>query len=154
MYMYVCVWSTCMCTCVYMYVQYVQYACLVVCLCDKLLVCVGCQVNSKEGFLTKLGYHRKNWKIRWFSLYRNELKYFNTKEDTVCCQDTLFPALSLLDVHGLLLYVYTCTYTIHLYTSFLNYIFLFWAKYMYIVYVPRILAILGKCAFLWMRCTI
>ena len=41
------------------------------------------QVNSKEGFLTKLGYHRKNWKIRWFSLYRNELKYFNTREDKV-----------------------------------------------------------------------
>jgi dual adaptor for phosphotyrosine/3-phosphotyrosine/3-phosphoinositide len=38
-------------------------------------------VNSKEGFLTKLGYHRKNWKIRWFSLFRNELKYFNTKDD-------------------------------------------------------------------------
>ena len=41
------------------------------------------QVNSKEGFLTKLGYHRKNWKIRWFTLVRNELKYFNTKEDKV-----------------------------------------------------------------------
>ena len=41
------------------------------------------QVNSKEGFLTKLGYHRKNWKIRWFTLVRNELKYFNTKDDKV-----------------------------------------------------------------------
>lgn len=40
-------------------------------------------INSKEGFLTKLGFHRKNWKRRWFVLYRNELKYYNSEGDTV-----------------------------------------------------------------------
>lgn len=33
-------------------------------------------INSKEGYLTKMGFHRKNWKKRWFVLYKNELKYF------------------------------------------------------------------------------
>jgi dual adaptor for phosphotyrosine/3-phosphotyrosine/3-phosphoinositide len=47
----------------------------------ELLSSPSLSVNSKEGFLTKLGYHRKNWKIRWFTLVRNELKYFNTKDD-------------------------------------------------------------------------
>lgn len=34
-------------------------------------------INSKEGYLTKMGFHRKNWKKRWFVLYRNEFKYFS-----------------------------------------------------------------------------
>jgi len=36
-------------------------------------------VNSKEGFLTKMGQHFKTWKTRWFVLQRNELKYFKQK---------------------------------------------------------------------------
>jgi len=31
---------------------------------------------SKEGFLTKLGQIRKNWKTRWFVLNKYELSYF------------------------------------------------------------------------------
>ena len=54
------------------------------------------QIASKEGYLTKLGYHRKvycslcfevylkcslqNWRTRWFVLYKNELRYFKTRE--------------------------------------------------------------------------
>ncbi|XP_064618036.1 dual adapter for phosphotyrosine and 3-phosphotyrosine and 3-phosphoinositide-like isoform X2 [Liolophura sinensis] len=36
-------------------------------------------VNSKEGFLTKLGLHFKTWRSRWFVLQKNELKYFKDK---------------------------------------------------------------------------
>ena len=59
------------------------------------------QINSKEGYLTKLGFHFKvggalifyslvglqsglllqNWKKRWFVLYKSELKYFNCAGD-------------------------------------------------------------------------
>lgn len=38
-------------------------------------------IASKEGYLTKLGYHRKNWRTRWFVLYKNELRYFKTREE-------------------------------------------------------------------------
>ena len=31
---------------------------------------------SKEGFLTKLGFIRKNWKTRWFVLVKYELSYY------------------------------------------------------------------------------
>lgn len=56
-------------------------------------------VNSKEGYLTKLGKHFKTWRTRWFVLQRNELKYFkqkfskspirtlNLSECKECCQD-------------------------------------------------------------------
>jgi len=56
-------------------------------------------VNSKEGFLTKLGRHFKTWRTRWFVLQRNELRYFKQKFSKVpirvldlnecveCCQD-------------------------------------------------------------------
>ena len=53
-------------------------------------------MNSKEGFLTKLGYHRKNWKLRWFTLFRNELKYFNNKEDKVCNIIIIIPRCILI----------------------------------------------------------
>ena len=38
-------------------------------------------IGSKEGYLTKLGLHRKNWLTRWFVLYKNELKYFKNREE-------------------------------------------------------------------------
>ncbi|XP_003382501.1 PREDICTED: dual adapter for phosphotyrosine and 3-phosphotyrosine and 3-phosphoinositide-like [Amphimedon queenslandica] len=38
-------------------------------------------IASKEGYLTKLGQHRKNWKTRWFVLYKNEFSYYKTRED-------------------------------------------------------------------------
>ncbi|XP_077999399.1 dual adapter for phosphotyrosine and 3-phosphotyrosine and 3-phosphoinositide-like [Glandiceps talaboti] len=39
-------------------------------------------VASKEGFLTKEGGIVKSWKLRWFVLCKNELKYFKTREET------------------------------------------------------------------------
>ena len=39
-------------------------------------------INSKEGYLVKLGYHRKNWKRRWFVLFKNELKYYDNEDGT------------------------------------------------------------------------
>jgi len=38
-------------------------------------------IASKEGYLTKLGYHRKTWRTRWFVLYKNELTYFKSREE-------------------------------------------------------------------------
>lgn len=38
-------------------------------------------INSKEGYLTKLGGLFKTWRIRWFVLQKNELKYFKDKFD-------------------------------------------------------------------------
>ena len=38
-------------------------------------------IASKDGYLTKLGQHRKTWKTRWFVLYKNELSYFKSRED-------------------------------------------------------------------------
>ncbi|ELW63360.1 Dual adapter for phosphotyrosine and 3-phosphotyrosine and 3-phosphoinositide [Tupaia chinensis] len=35
-----------------------------------------CQLGTKEGYLTKQGGLVKTWKTRWFTLHRNELKYF------------------------------------------------------------------------------
>ena len=40
---------------------------------------INFSLNTKEGFLTKLGLHFKTWKTRWFVLHRNELKYFKEK---------------------------------------------------------------------------
>lgn len=60
---------------------------------------VNFSVNSKEGFLTKLGGRIKSWRMRWFVLRSNELKYFKQKmsknyirvldlnECKECCQD-------------------------------------------------------------------
>eukprot|EP00731_Ephydatia_muelleri_P004117 Em0002g293a len=39
-------------------------------------------LNSKEGYLVKLGFHRKNWKRRWFVLFKNELKYYENEDLT------------------------------------------------------------------------
>ncbi|XP_066919111.1 dual adapter for phosphotyrosine and 3-phosphotyrosine and 3-phosphoinositide-like [Clytia hemisphaerica] len=36
-------------------------------------------LNSKEGYLTKQGGRRKNWKARWFVLERNLFRYYKTK---------------------------------------------------------------------------
>lgn len=38
-------------------------------------------IASKEGYLTKLGYLRKTWRTRWFVLFKNELKYFRSREE-------------------------------------------------------------------------
>lgn len=37
-------------------------------------------ISSKEGFLTKQGKIRKNWKCRWFVLRSNTLSYYKTKQ--------------------------------------------------------------------------
>lgn len=61
---------------------------------------VDFSVNSKEGFLTKLGHYFKTWRTRWFVLHHNELSYFKEKfsrtpirvldlhECKECCQDS------------------------------------------------------------------
>jgi dual adaptor for phosphotyrosine/3-phosphotyrosine/3-phosphoinositide len=41
---------------------------------------VDLSLNTKSGYLTKLGGHRKNWKLRWFKLIKNELSYYSTKD--------------------------------------------------------------------------
>ncbi|XP_052685305.1 dual adapter for phosphotyrosine and 3-phosphotyrosine and 3-phosphoinositide-like isoform X1 [Crassostrea angulata] len=38
-------------------------------------------INSKEGFLTKLGSTFKTWRTRWFVLQKNELRYYKHKTD-------------------------------------------------------------------------
>lgn len=38
-------------------------------------------MGSKEGYLTKLGKTVKNWKTRWFVLYKNELRYYKTRNE-------------------------------------------------------------------------
>lgn len=38
------------------------------------------QLGTKEGYLIKQGAIVKNWKQRWFTLNRYELKYFRDKE--------------------------------------------------------------------------
>lgn len=40
-------------------------------------------IASKEGYLTKLGFHRKNWLTRWFVLYKNHLSYYKSREERV-----------------------------------------------------------------------
>lgn len=40
---------------------------------------INFSLNTKEGFLTKLGLHFKTWKTRWFVLQRNELMYYKEK---------------------------------------------------------------------------
>eukprot|EP00043_Microstomoeca_roanoka_P006682 m.64956 g.64956 ORF g.64956 m.64956 type:complete len:287 (-) comp13516_c1_seq2:436-1296(-) len=37
--------------------------------------------ESKEGYLTKLGHVRKNWKVRWFVVNKNEFRYYRNKGD-------------------------------------------------------------------------
>uniref|UniRef100_A0A0B7AGP9 Dual adapter for phosphotyrosine and 3-phosphotyrosine and 3-phosphoinositide n=1 Tax=Arion vulgaris TaxID=1028688 RepID=A0A0B7AGP9_9EUPU len=44
---------------------------------------VDFSVNSKEGFLTKLGGHFKTWRMRWFVLQHNELKYYKQSSSKV-----------------------------------------------------------------------
>ncbi|XP_046572834.1 dual adapter for phosphotyrosine and 3-phosphotyrosine and 3-phosphoinositide-like [Haliotis rubra] len=38
-------------------------------------------INSKEGFLTKIGAHFKTWRTRWFVLQKHELKYYKQNTD-------------------------------------------------------------------------
>ncbi|KAK7506376.1 hypothetical protein BaRGS_00002488 [Batillaria attramentaria] len=40
---------------------------------------INFSLNTKEGYLTKLGLHFKTWKTRWFVLRRNELMYYKEK---------------------------------------------------------------------------
>ena len=37
-------------------------------------------IASKEGFMTKRGAIRKNWKVRWFVLNKNMLKYYKNRD--------------------------------------------------------------------------
>eukprot|EP00055_Hartaetosiga_balthica_P006496 m.20380 g.20380 ORF g.20380 m.20380 type:complete len:346 (+) comp5246_c0_seq1:37-1074(+) len=63
-------------------------------------VALQASTESKEGYLSKLGYYRKNWKTRWFVLHRNKLKYYkaievwfargNSKKDRSCQQFGFF----------------------------------------------------------------
>ncbi|XP_050800433.1 dual adapter for phosphotyrosine and 3-phosphotyrosine and 3-phosphoinositide [Gopherus flavomarginatus] len=39
-------------------------------------------LGTKEGYLVKQGKIVKNWKMRWFTLHRNELKYFKDQMST------------------------------------------------------------------------
>ncbi|XP_048364756.1 dual adapter for phosphotyrosine and 3-phosphotyrosine and 3-phosphoinositide [Sphaerodactylus townsendi] len=39
-------------------------------------------LGTKEGYLTKQGGIVKNWKTRWFTLHRNELKYYKDQMST------------------------------------------------------------------------
>uniref|UniRef100_A0A8C0EJE1 Dual adaptor of phosphotyrosine and 3-phosphoinositides 1 n=1 Tax=Bubo bubo TaxID=30461 RepID=A0A8C0EJE1_BUBBB len=39
-------------------------------------------LGTKEGYLIKQGKIVKNWKTRWFTLHRNELKYFKDQTAT------------------------------------------------------------------------
>ncbi|XP_053112323.1 dual adapter for phosphotyrosine and 3-phosphotyrosine and 3-phosphoinositide isoform X2 [Hemicordylus capensis] len=39
-------------------------------------------LGTKEGYLTKQGRIVKNWKTRWFTLHRNELKYYKDQTST------------------------------------------------------------------------
>ncbi|XP_043917141.1 dual adapter for phosphotyrosine and 3-phosphotyrosine and 3-phosphoinositide [Protopterus annectens] len=39
-------------------------------------------LGTKEGYLTKQGGRVKTWKTRWFTLHRNELKYYKDKSAT------------------------------------------------------------------------
>ncbi|XP_059179067.1 dual adapter for phosphotyrosine and 3-phosphotyrosine and 3-phosphoinositide-like [Physella acuta] len=67
---------------------------------DSQVINADFSVNSKEGFLTKLGRHFKTWRTRWFVLQRNELKYYkqkfsktpirvlDLKDCRECCRDT------------------------------------------------------------------
>ncbi|XP_038865584.1 dual adapter for phosphotyrosine and 3-phosphotyrosine and 3-phosphoinositide isoform X1 [Salvelinus namaycush] len=60
--------------------------------------------GTKEGYLVKLGAVVKNWKQRWFTLNRNELKYFKDKmrdhrNDPGLAGDWLVQSLSFQDLH-------------------------------------------------------
>lgn len=37
-----------------------------------------------DGFLTKLGHRRKNWKLRWFELRGVQLAYYKLRGDASC----------------------------------------------------------------------
>ena len=39
-------------------------------------------IASKEGYLTKIGHIRKNWKLRWFVCLKMQLAYYNNKGDS------------------------------------------------------------------------
>lgn len=38
-------------------------------------------IASKEGFLTKMGFFRKNWSKRWFVVFKNEVRYYKKRGD-------------------------------------------------------------------------
>ena len=42
-------------------------------------ISISPSINSKEGYLTKQGMIRKNWKRRWFILRNNILSYYKSK---------------------------------------------------------------------------
>jgi hypothetical protein len=43
----------------------------------------------KQGWLTKKGGQRRNWKTRWFVLKTNEFSYYNNKKVYINLQPTL-----------------------------------------------------------------
>ncbi|MFT7806408.1 dual adapter for phosphotyrosine and 3-phosphotyrosine and 3-phosphoinositide-like [Arapaima gigas] len=52
---------------------------------EKDLVANAPSLGTKEGYLVKQGAVVKSWKTRWFTLNRNELKYFKDKTVTNRC---------------------------------------------------------------------
>ncbi|KAM6439982.1 dual adapter for phosphotyrosine and 3-phosphotyrosine and 3-phosphoinositide isoform 3-T3 [Liasis olivaceus] len=46
-------------------------------------------LGTKEGYLTKQGKIVKNWKTRWFTLHRNELKYYKDQTFSISNADIL-----------------------------------------------------------------
>ncbi|KAG8593152.1 hypothetical protein GDO81_000740 [Engystomops pustulosus] len=53
------------------------------------LVPVAPSLGTKEGYLTKQGGRVKSWKTRWFTLARNELKYYKDQLFSISSEDVL-----------------------------------------------------------------
>lgn len=60
------------------------------------LVANAASLGTKEGYLIKQGAIIKNWKTRWFTLNRNELKYF---KDKMCAEP--IRTLDLMECTGI-----------------------------------------------------
>ncbi|XP_052538204.1 dual adapter for phosphotyrosine and 3-phosphotyrosine and 3-phosphoinositide isoform X4 [Tympanuchus pallidicinctus] len=63
-------------------------------------------LGTKEGYLIKQGKIVKNWKTRWFTLHRNELKYF--KDQTVSSKHQFYSLNMYRGSHNILLFLASC----------------------------------------------